>query len=162
MRLVREGAFDASSPRMFTQGQVLLAIGACLMLCLFGGCYDSAAMIEATRDSVLKSRDVEVDLGTFQTTMPRDAETNAFTDLSVHLYGAVPRYRASDVRKQLKADAFRVRHSTLTALRDTTREELAEPDLTRFRARIEKVVNEVLADAPIKHIGFYDVRLEFE
>lgn len=162
MRSLREEANALVGPRSFTLPQVLLTVGICLLLCLFGGCYDGQQMIESTRTNVLKTRDAEIDLGNYETTMPRDSQTNAFTELSVHIFGTVPRYRVAEIKKQLRADEYRLRHSTLAALRGTTREELAEPDLAQFRARIEKAVNEVLTDAPVKQIGFYDVRLQYD
>lgn len=161
MQVLRE-ALSKEHPPSFTSAQVFLVVGICLMLCLVGGCYDGEAMIESTRSQVLKTRDAEIDLGKYHTTMPRDEYTNALTDITVHVFGMVPRYRVAEIRRQLKADEFRLRHSTLTAVRGTTREELAEPDLTKLRARIGKVVNEVLVDAPVKRIGFYEVQLQYE
>jgi hypothetical protein len=35
---------------------------------------------------------------------------------------------------------------------------LADPDFAQLRARIETVVNSILTDAPVKSIGFYEVR----
>ena len=64
-----------------------------------------------------------------------------------------------EVCKQLKSDEYRVRYETLTAVRKSTREELAEPNFAQLRARIEKVVNQLLADAPIQDIGFYQLTM---
>jgi flagellar basal body-associated protein FliL len=71
----------------------------------------------------------------------------------------VPRYRVPDVEKRLKVEEYRLRHETLGAVRSATRDELAEPSLTQLRERIEKVVNEILEDAPVKSIGFYEMSL---
>jgi hypothetical protein len=77
----------------------------------------------------------------------------------LHIFGTVPRYKLAAVTRQLKTDEYRVRYETLTAVRQSTREELAEPNLAQLRARIEKVVNQLLADAPIQDIGFYQLTM---
>jgi hypothetical protein len=107
----------------------------------------------------VKTRLAEVDFGTFQTTLPRAGDPHALTELKVHVFGTVPRYRVPEVKKQLKIEEYRLRAQTLTAVRQATRQELAEPSLVQLRARIERVVNEILAEAPVKSIGFYEVTL---
>jgi hypothetical protein len=119
------------------------------------GCYDGNTMVKEAQSATLNTRLAEVDLGKFQTTLPRDPDTNHFTELDFHIFGTVPRYRLAAVTRQLKTDEFRVRYETLTAVRESTREELADPNFTQLRARIEKVVNSVLADRPVQEIGFY-------
>jgi hypothetical protein len=126
---------------------------------LCGGCYDGQALVEAARSTALKTRTAEVDFGKFQTTLPRDPKTKSFTDVQLHIFGTVPRYRVPEIESQLKAELYRVRHETLQAVRTTTRDELAEPSLTQLRERIEEVVNEILVDSPVKSIGFYEVSL---
>ena len=128
-------------------------------LALCAGCYDGSEMVKQAQTVALKTRLAEVDLGKFQTTLPRDPVTNHFTALDIHIFGTVPRYQLAAVTKQLKADEYRVRHETLAAIRKSSREELAEPTFAQLRARIEKVVNEVLKDAPVKEVGFYQVTL---
>jgi len=135
-----------------------LATFACALL-LAGGCYDGAAMVKQAQSAALNTRLAEIDLGKFQTTLPRDPNTNKFTALEVHVFGTVPRYQLAAVTRQLKSDEYRVRHETLAAVRQSTREELAEPNFAQLRARIEKVVNGVLADAPVKEIGFYQLTM---
>ena len=146
----------------FSPAQLMIAVWICLMLCLCGGCYDGHALVNEAHSAAIKSRAAEIDLGRYQTTLPRDLHSNAFTDLTIHIFGTVPRYRVSAIKKQLKADEYQLRHHTLAAVRETTRDELAEPDLSQLRGRIEKVVNEVLTDAPINSIGFYDIRMKYE
>jgi hypothetical protein len=126
-----------------------------LALSVCGGCYDGTEMVKEAQSAALNTRLAEVDLGKFQTTLPRDPETNHFTELDFHIFGTVPRYRLATVTRQLKTDEFRVRYETLTAVRESTRDELADPNFTKLRARIEKVVNGVLADQPVQEIGFY-------
>lgn len=133
----------------------ILAIS--LALCV--GCYDGSEMVKQAQTVALKTRLAEVDLGKYQTTLPRDPVTNHFTALEIHLFGTVPRYRLDSVSKQLKIDEYRVRHETLAAIRKSSREELAEPTFAQLRARLEKVVNEVLEEAPIKEVGFYQLTM---
>lgn len=132
----------------------ILAIA--LSLC---GCYDGEAMVREAQSVALKTRLAEVDLGKYQTTLPRDPVTNRFTSLNVHIFGTVPRYRLAAVNKQLEIDEYRMRYETLAAVRQSSREELAEPDFAQLRARLEKVVNRVLQDAPVKEIGFYQLTM---
>ena len=123
------------------------------------GCYDGEALVHAARSSAVKTRLSEVDFGNFQTTLPRDPATGVITELKLHVFGTVPRYRESEVNKQLKAEEYRVRAETLGAVRAVSRDELAEPSLTKLRARIERVMNEILAEKPVKSVGFYEVTL---
>ncbi|MCI0333117.1 MAG: hypothetical protein L0228_07835 [Planctomycetes bacterium] len=125
----------------------------------FAGCYDGDALVQAARSSAVKTRLAEVDFGTFQTSLPRDRATDSSTELKLHIFGTVPRYRVPDIKKQLKAEEYRLRSETLSAVRNATRNELAEPSLAQLRERIERVVNEILTDAPVKTIGFYEVSL---
>ena len=130
-----------------------------LALSLTAGCYDGDALIDEVRSAALRSRLVEVDLGSYRTTMPRKHNESEATEVHLHIFGTVPRYRVPEIEEQLAADGFRLRHLALAAVRRTTDHELAEPDLTALRARLEKVINDELADAPVKSIGFYEVRL---
>ena len=128
-------------------------------LAVCAGCYDGSSMVKEAQSAALKTRLAEIDLGKFQTTLQRDPVTNHFTAIDVHIFGTVPRYQLAAVTKQLKADEYRVRHETLAAVRKSSREELAEPSFAQLRARIEKVVNSILADAPVKEVGFYQLTM---
>jgi hypothetical protein len=121
------------------------------------GCYDGEALVTRARSAALNSRLAEVDLGSYYTTLPRDPDATSLTEIKMHIFGTVPRYRVPEIEKQLRTEAYRLRHETLTAIRRSTREELAEPNFTALRDRIESVVNQTLADAPVKSIGFYDI-----
>jgi hypothetical protein len=140
------------SPIVRTGAVALLAFS-------FAGCYDGEALVQQARSSAVRSRLAEIDFGKFQTTLPRCAETSALTDVKIHVFGTVPRYRVPDIEKLLKVEEYRLRAETLKAVREATRDELAEPSLTQLRGRIERVVNEILAEAPVKSIGFYEVTL---
>jgi hypothetical protein len=128
-------------------------------LALCAGCYDGSEMVKQAQSVALKTRLAEIDLGQFKTTLPRDPVTNHFTALDIHIFGTVPRYRLAAVTKQLKNDEYRMRHETLVAVRKSTREELAEPNFAQLRARLEKVVNGLLEDAPVKEVGFYQLTM---
>ena len=130
-----------------------------LSVVVLAGCYDGTALVDEKRSTALNTRLAEVDLGTYRTTLPRDRETARFTDVNVHVFGTVPRSRLSSVKKSMKFDEYRLRHELLAAVRSTTREELTEPNLAQLRARLQRVVNNVLRDAPIKSVGFYQVML---
>jgi hypothetical protein len=132
---------------------------AALSLAICAGCYDSEALLQQAQSTAVKSRLAEVDLGSFKTTLPRDEKTALFTDLNLHIFGTVPRYRLSAVKKQIKTDEYRLRSETLAAVRQCTQQELAEPNLSKLRERIEKVVNDILKEAPVKEIGFYELTL---
>jgi hypothetical protein len=135
----------------------LVALAAVVGTC--AGCYDGQALVEQARSVALNTRLAEVDLGMFYTTLPRDADSTSLTEVKVHIFGTVPRYRVPEIEKQLKTETYRLRHETLSAVRKSSREELAEPNFTRLRTRIESVVNGILADAPVKTIGFYDIAM---
>jgi hypothetical protein len=133
--------------------------GCILSLAVCGGCYDSQALVEQVRTDALRSQTHEVDLGLYRTTMPRDPESNSLMEIELQLFGTVPQYRIPAIEKQLKADGYRLRYDTLVAIRETTSEELAEPDLGQLRARLTHVANNVLEDAPIKSIGVEQIRI---
>jgi hypothetical protein len=128
-------------------------------MAVFAGCYDGDTLVHAARSTAVNTRLAEVDFGTFQATLPRDPKTGLYTELKLHVFGTVPRYRESEVKKQLKAEEYRIRAETLGAVRAANREELAEPNLAQLRARIERIMNEILTEAPVKSIGFYEVSL---
>jgi hypothetical protein len=126
---------------------------------LLTGCYDGEALVERARSVALNTRLAEVDLGTYRTTLPRDTQTGLFTELDVHVFGMVPRYRVPEIEKQLSTEQFRLRHETLATLRRSSREDLADPNLSQMRNRIEQVVNGILEHSPVTTIGFYSFRL---
>ena len=142
-----------------TTRERLLIVAAVFGCGLCAGCYDGTALVSRARSAALTTRLSEVDLGSYHTTLPRDPNSVSLTELRMHLFGTVPRYRVPAIEQQLKTEEFRIRHATLAAVRKASREELAEPSLASLRERIEKVVNEILEDAPVKSIGFYDVAM---
>jgi hypothetical protein len=130
-----------------------------LVLGMCAGCYDAGALINKARSEALHSKLAEVDFGVFYTTLPRDPQSGAIPKFEIHFFGTVPHYRVAAIEKQLKHDDFRLRHQVLAAIRACSREELAEPGLAKLRARLEKIVNSILEDAPVKDIGFYGITI---
>jgi hypothetical protein len=126
-------------------------------LALVSGCYDGEALVKEAQSTALTTSLAEVDLGEYATTLPRDPNTGTFTSVELHIFGTVPRSRLSEVKKQIQADGYRVRHEALAAVRRSTREEFTDPKFTALRTRLEQVVNKVLADAPLKGVGFYQL-----
>lgn len=124
-----------------------------------GGCYDGEALLKQAEAAALSTTLAEIDLGIYQTNLPRDPETRLFATVEVHVFGTVPRSRLAAVKKQLEIDTYRLRHDVLATIRQSTRNELSDPALANLRARISKVVNHILVDAPVREIGFYQVTL---
>jgi hypothetical protein len=125
------------------------------------GCYDGGVLLEQARSAAQRTRSAEVDLGTYRTTLPKDAQTKSLTDLELHFFGTVPRYRVPVIERQIKAEEYRLRHEVIAAVRNSPVEELAEPNLTQLRARIEKVVNGIFEESPVNSIGFYSIRVTY-
>jgi hypothetical protein len=123
------------------------------------GCYDGEQLVREAKSTAVPTRQAEVDLGRFLTTLPRDGKSGSVTDLEVHLFAAVPRSRVAAVKRQVQAEDYRLRHELLAAVRAATSQELAEPNLARLRARMEEVVSSIFSDASIKSIGFYELTL---
>ena len=130
-----------------------------LYLALCEGCYDSKALVDQVRTDALRGQTHEIKLGYFHTTMPRDLNRSSITVLELELFGTVPQYKIPAIEKQLKADGFKLRHDTLVAIRQTTDEELAEPNLGQLRNRLMQVANNILVDAPIQSIGVEKIRI---
>lgn len=131
---------------------VLLA----MPLALCAGCYDGNALVKQARSRALKGRLAEVDLGHFHTTLPRDPDAVSLTELRLHMFGTAPRYRTKTIKKQLEAEGYRVRHETLAAIRQSTPDELAEPNLASLKKRLKEAMNDIFEESPVKSIGFYE------
>ena len=122
------------------------------------GCYDGEQLVELARAEAIRTRLEEVDLGTYRTTMPRDAVTASVTEMEFRVFGNVPRYRIPEIEEQLETEGYRIRYATLTALRQAAPEDLADPGLTVLRERIAEVANEILKEGAIDSVGFADIR----
>lgn len=123
------------------------------------GCYDSSALVNQVRSDALRSQTHELDLGLYRTTLPRDPDTGRLSEIELQLFGTVPQYKIATIKKQLKADEPKLRYDTLIAIRETSAEELGEPDLGKLRNRLMDVANNVIKDAPIQSIGVEKIRI---
>ncbi|HEX4412760.1 MAG TPA: hypothetical protein VH107_03970 [Lacipirellulaceae bacterium] len=130
-----------------------------LVIVLTSGCYDGEALLKQAQSTALSTTLAEVDLGTYQTTLPRDPSTGRYTSVDMHIFGTVSRSRLSIVQRQLEDDEYLMRHETLSAVRKSTSEELSDPTFTKLRARLERVVNKLLTDSPVTEVGFYQLTL---
>jgi hypothetical protein len=154
--------FDQGLFRMYVvPARYLVALPSALIIAAVSGCYDGAALVEEVRSEAVRTRLAEVDLGTYRVTMPRDNATNTFTELELHIFGTAPSYHVPRIESRLTSEGYRLRHEMLVAVRVSTSEELADPELTQLRARIERVVNDVLGESPIQAVGFYQLRLHY-
>jgi hypothetical protein len=146
-----------SWPTNIARTQKLAAGGWAILVSVLvscAGCYDGATLVEMARAEAIQSEMDEIDLGAYQTTLPRDPMTAVVTEIQFQIFGNAPRYRSEQVKEQLKSEGYRLRYATLTAVRQAAAEEFAEPDLTTLRRRLKDVANEVFDDAPISSIGF--------
>jgi hypothetical protein len=139
-----------------------LFAGAALAILICPGCYDSHALIEQVQTDAQRNQLHEVDLGTFRTTMPRDPKTNILMQMELHLFGTAPQYRIRAIEARLESDGYQLRSQTLMAIRETTGDELAEPDLTHLRNRLADLVNHVLVDSPVNSVGIEDLKIVYE
>src|SRR3954447_16698734 len=79
-----------------------------IALCLTNGCYDGSALLKQAQSTALNTTLAEVDLGSYQTTLPHDPATGQFTSIDIHIFGTVPRARLSAVKRQLGSDEYRM------------------------------------------------------
>jgi hypothetical protein len=143
---------------LFTKSPTHCSLWAALTLLTLGsifGCYDGNELLKKAQSKALSTTLAEVDLGSFQTTLPRDPDTGHYMAVDLHIFGTVPRSRLSMVQRQLEDEEYRMRHETLAAVRQSTSEELSDPTFAKLRARLEQVVNKVLPDSPVREVGFY-------
>jgi hypothetical protein len=133
--------------------------GWALNLVVCAGCYDSKALVDQVRSDALRSQTHEIDFGHYRTTMPRDLNTSTLTEIELQLFGTAPQYKIHAIEKQLKADGYKLRSDTLVAIRQTTAEELGEPNLGQLRTRLMQVANNVLEGGPIQSNGVEKIRI---
>lgn len=128
---------------------------ACLLL---GGCYNAERLVERVRDNAIRTRMDEVELGSFRVTLPRHERTGEMTEIDIRVFGRSQRYKINEIEADLKANGPQIEDRTLRTLRETSRRDLAEPELISLRKRILDAMNAELTDAPLESVGFYDVR----
>lgn len=125
----------------------------------FAGCYDSELMLERVRNQAIRTRLEEVPLGDYRVTLPRDPRTGEMTEVVVSVFGTTVHYRADQLSQRVRDEEALLRHNMLMAIREACDEELAQPGLEEFRARLLEAANSALGDTPIESIGFYSLRL---
>ncbi len=134
-------------------------LGLAMIAPLLTGCYDGSALVEEVRRKAIRTRLVEVDLGEFRVTMPRDERTSVMTEVDIHLFGEAPRYLVSDLEEELVEKQYLVHDRAIITLRELDPRELVDPDLIALRSRLLESMNEVLTSTKISSVGFYDMRL---
>lgn len=122
------------------------------------GCYDGDKLVAQVRDKAIRTRLEEVPLGSFRTTLPRDTVEITRMEVDIELFGTALRYKIPDIEEAIERDNHRLRRAVITSLRETTAEEIKDPSLTSLRARLTEVVNQQLADTPVKTLGIRHVR----
>jgi hypothetical protein len=132
---------------------VALALGASSI-----GCIDGEKLATRVRNHAIRTRIDEVKLGQYRVTLPRNPLTGEMAEVDVRVYGETLRYKINEIEDELKARAPEIEDHTLRVLRETSREELADPNLVALRGRLLASMNEVLTDKPLKSVGFYQVR----
>ena len=119
-----------------------------------GGCYDGQEMVDRILQRVADDHLVELDVGTYQVTLPRAGDDPLATTIRVEVVGAVERRNARAVARQLVEIETPLRHATILALRETRHAELLEPDLRTLRERVAAVTAKYLTVAPLRSITF--------
>jgi len=129
------------------------------LVCLAtAGCYDGDKLVEQVRDTAIRTRLEEVEVGAFRTTLPRDTLELTRLEVDIELFGTAVRYKIPDIEEKLEFNAHRLRQSMLVALRETTADETYDPDLVSLRGRLLIVVNEYLDETPFQSLGIRHVR----
>lgn len=135
-----------------------LAFTATLIGLLTTGCYSSEGLVSKTRNKAIRSRIDEVELGSFRVTLPRDITTGEMTEINLRLFGVSERYKINEIQADLEARGPKIEDTAIRTLRMTQREDLVDPDLKKLRTRLLAAMNEELNGAPLRSIGFYEVR----
>jgi len=127
---------------------------ACLAAC--SGCYDAESLAAARRDDANGLKLVEVDVGQYRVTLPKLPGMDGAGVIGFHAFGQVANRDKEFVTEQLKEREPELRHRMLLAVRRLKRDGLEEPDLESLRDQVHDVLNAMLGDDIVHHIGFYD------
>lgn len=122
------------------------------------GCYNSKSLVDEVRNRAIRTRLDEVSIGHFRTTLPRSANDDSPMEIEVDLFGTAVRHRIPEIEELVEQQSYRLRQALLVAIRQTTADEIADPNLTTFRDRLLTVVQAELDEVPIESIGFRTVR----
>jgi hypothetical protein len=124
------------------------------LLAGLGGCYDGQAMVERISQRVSDDHREEVDVGSYQVTLPRLSDDPVATTVRLDVVATVHRKHADQFKRQLEDVRSHLRHATIITLRACRREELLEPDLATLHERIESTTEKYLTETPIDSIDF--------
>lgn len=140
----------------FARSLTAIALG-CVTLAT--GCYDGAELISRLRAQAIRSRLEEVEIGTFHLTLPRNNNNGETIELELTVFGSSERFKISGIETEVEQNAVLIEDKAIRTLRAADLSELSEPDFATLRRRLLAVTNESLTDAPLKSIGFKDVRI---
>lgn len=146
------------SPPLLAAAPRRLLAAAAIGSALLTGCYNPDTLIQRVRDRAIRTRLEELDLGKFRVTLPRDPVTSGTTEVDLHVYGELPRYKVAKTRNEFEDKAYLLHDKTLTVLREIDPKHLSDPELKVIRARLLATVNGVLDEPTIDSVGFYDLR----
>lgn len=119
-----------------------------------GGCYNGQEMVDRILQRVADDHLAELELGTYQITLPRADQDPVATTVRLEVVGAVERRSARALARQLERVETQLRHATILALRQSQRAELLEPDLKSLRERVAAATAKHLTAAPLDSIAF--------
>ncbi len=125
---------------------------------LLPGCYNDEQLVQEVRNNAIRARLEEVDLGHFRTTLPRDPNSSSRIEVDLELYGTTARYKVAELEEAIEAVQHRLRQALLQAIRQTTVEEMDDPNLKQLRQRLFKVTNAELGETPLNDVGLRLVR----
>lgn len=132
-------------------------VGTLSLVC--AGCYSGDSLVLLARSEAMRTRLSEVQLGHFRTTMPRDIDTGAQASTEFRIYGTAPHYRTEELEAKIDEDGYRLRYAILTAIRQSTPNELADPEFVELRNRLAKVAADFFGETTIDAIGLSMVRV---
>jgi hypothetical protein len=119
------------------------------------GCFDAEGLIESRRQQVMQKQLAEVDLGTFRVVLPRLPGENRGGVISFHAFGKVANADRSTVDHNMEIQGPELKHNMLMTVRETTAEELREPQLEILRQRVASVINNTLHGDLVQAVGFH-------
>ena len=117
------------------------------------GCYDAESLIAKVNDEASRMRLEEVELGVYRTTLPRTSDSMATVTLELELFGFIAKKDVPDAQVRLSEAESLMRHDILVAVRQSTADEFADPELQAVRTRVLQVANDLLEGEPIQSIG---------
>lgn len=144
----------AQPNRRSRRSSCLLAV----LVAACAGCYSGEGLVARVHSDAIRLRLEEIELGRFRVTLPRDERTSEMTEIVVHLYCEVARYKITSVKEETERLRPQIEDVVIRTLREVSHEELAEPPLNSLRERLMTAINSVLTEAPLQSLGFYEVR----